>query len=260
MSVSIESILRELVPAERALPQAYSHCIYLYTNGALSEEVAARYETLRQEVQDAERRIYDRIVSVLGPLGLDDRIEAPRPYPEIPPLSEMPDYLPGGHTQNPAVSTAGLGAIQVVWGVIVAAALVYMVLIGALAFVAWKALQVGQDIVDRVYSVRENTRRYKIQVDALQERFQACLARTGDVGGCAERFRTPAPTYELPPPRQQDPMVIFGAIAGVGVAGTLAYMGWRLSRNWGRRPKRISRRRGRPRRLSSLELERSLTE
>lgn len=253
MPVSIEAALQELIPSERKLQESFLDAMFLYHNGALSEAQHTRYQELRAEVMSLEQSLHETITSVLSPLGLEDRIEAPRGYPELPPMASMPSY------PSRPVSTEGLGAVQVIWGVLAASTLVYLAIIGAIAFVAWKALQVAQDVIDRIVSVRENTRRYQAQVNAVQERFNACIRRTGNMGGCASLFRTPEPTYEQPPPRDLDPMLVFGALAGIGVAGTLGYMGYRLMRGT-KAPRRISRRRGRPRRLSSAELERSLTE
>lgn len=245
------TLLAELGESEEDLAEAYARAYFLFTNGALNEATRSTYQTAKDRVASAEQTLYAILQRAL-PEALMAHIEAPRALPDLPPLSEMPRF--GGAAATAAVHTAGLGnPAALLWAVLVAGVILRIVQILAIV----RIIEAGYDAIVAVFAARENTKRYKLQVRAQQERFLACIRRTGDINQCAQAFPTPTPPLEQRPEPPMDPLLLAtGILASAAALGGLGYVGWRVWRSRSSSPDRYLGR-GRSR-MSQRELRRRL--
>lgn len=238
--------LSELAQGEQDLVDAYARALFLYTNGALSASLHERYQTSKESVHRAEQALYATLQRAL-PEALMAHIEAPRALPDLPPMSEMPRL--GGAASEPVM--AGLAGGPLLWAVLIAGVILRIVQILAIV----RVLEAGFDAVVSVFAARENTKRYKLEVQAQQDRFLTCVRRSGDIRLCAETFPTPTPPLEQRPERPTDPLVLAtGILAGAVAVGGLGYLGYRIWRSESAAPSRVYRAKGGARRMSQREL------
>lgn len=249
------AVLAELGEGEQDLADAYSRAYFLFTNGALTEDLRARYQVAKGQVHANETALHGILQRVL-PDALMAHIPAPTALPDLPPLGDMPTF--GGAAGTTPVGAAGLGNPALLWAVLVGGVILRIVQILAIVY----AINAGLDLARAVFTMRENTKRYKLLIQAQQQRFLECIRRTGDIAQCAAVFPTPEPAYERLPESRMDPLLLAtGILASAGALAGLGYVGYRVWRSNAARPRTYRARgaRGRRRSLSQREIRRRLT-
>jgi hypothetical protein len=242
-SVNLQAALGELAHTEGNFMRGWSAAFFLYTTGALSRREWETFQRERTGLASVQREIYVYLREVLTTVGQQDRIPAPPELPTIPPYESMPRFGAAAQatsetapatTSNGAtaaqsasemvggVRAAGLGvAPLVIWAaavaiVIIALAEIYMII---------RVVQLAYDTILRIYTHRENTRRFELTVTSQERRFQSCLRSGGTVESCGRLFPTPEPQYEEEPPAPADPLVWgIGIAAGVLSLGAVGYL------------------------------------
>lgn len=219
---SVQDALTELSYSERNLTEAYGRAAFLWTNGILTAEQHAAYHTLRDSIFATSQSLYGTLTTLLTPFGVADQVPAPTRYPDLPAFGSMPQPL------GLPVRTEGLGLAPVVWAILILSLLARLVLAGIIAWAIVRAWQIGVDTARAIQTERENTSRYETQVKVTQERFIACLRRTGDAAACAGAFPVPEPRYTEPPAPLEDPgmraVTILSVIGGLGAVGWLFWV------------------------------------
>jgi hypothetical protein len=211
-----EPVLVELNAAEQALAKIYAVAQKLEASGGLKTPVRTQVHALRDQLFVVQQALYQMMRTSLEAVamqGLAERLPAPQPFPDLP-----------------GASSDGLGEVRaaapILWAGLVLAVVGVFFTGTAIAIALGRTfLNELAEIQRHATAVRENTQRYRIQLDATQQRYFACLKAGGSPEACNEQAPVPeAPQAQERPTPSSPWLLAFAILGGLTLIGGGIYL------------------------------------
>lgn len=198
-------VVRVAMDAERDTSDVWSKFWNKARTGRLAPPIRAAADARVTQIFALHSELYGLIQNVLRdvsvPEAIRNLIPVPRPWPRLPDLGD-PNTWQGftiptlSQLEAEARRATGLGDGGVVSGPVLAAIVVTVIAVVAIAaYVAMDNYEVSVDLLGRWLAYREDTRRFMEQAREQQQRFERCVAGSGDAAQCATEF----PILAAPP-------------------------------------------------------------
>ena len=275
MAYTLETALYELQGAEATLKALYEVAFEAARAGALTEEDRRYLHMHRDNVARMEQTIDEMVRGALrgaaGRLGepfveqLLGKIPAPTGWPDAPPATaglprEQIAQSGGreGAEEGAESGLTGLGAAlpaAVIWAGVV----IGVVAVVAAAWAVIKVSKVAQEMIEQIIVVRQNTKRYAMQLKENRRRYEQCIRSGKTPETCAGIFPTPEAPQEPTGGRQGSAgwIIALSAIGGLALVagGVWAYDRYFANRTTGFE---AARKKDRPKALTAGEIPSAL--